>query len=128
MKALTVRQPWASHIAEARKIYETRSFPTKHRGLLAIHAGKSTEIIGRANANHFPLGMVICAAQLVACHRVEDLEDITEEERNLGDFSPGRFAWELRDVVRFDPPIPARGNLGLWNWEPPSAGMKEMLC
>lgn len=39
MKALTVRQPWASLIALGVKTVETRSWSTKYRGPLAIHAG-----------------------------------------------------------------------------------------
>lgn len=39
MKALTVRQPWASLIALGVKRIETRTRQTKYRGPLAIHAG-----------------------------------------------------------------------------------------
>jgi hypothetical protein len=37
-------------------------------------------------------------------------------ERGMGDFSPGRFAWLLADIVALEPPVPARGRLGLWEW------------
>lgn len=40
MKALTLHQPWASLIAVGLKTIETRSWSTKYRGPLAIHAGK----------------------------------------------------------------------------------------
>lgn len=40
MKALTLRQPWASLVANGVKTIETRSWATKHRGRIAIHAGK----------------------------------------------------------------------------------------
>ncbi len=40
MKALTIRQPWASLIAAGVKTIETRSWSTRYRGLLLIHAGK----------------------------------------------------------------------------------------
>lgn len=40
MKALTLHQPWASLVAYGLKQIETRSWSTKHRGQLAIHAGK----------------------------------------------------------------------------------------
>ena len=39
MKALTIRQPWASLIALGVKTIETRSWPTRYRGPIAIHAG-----------------------------------------------------------------------------------------
>lgn len=38
MKAITIWQPWASLIACGVKQYETRSWPTKYRGPIAIHA------------------------------------------------------------------------------------------
>lgn len=41
MKALTIRQPWASLIALGVKTIETRSWSTSYRGPLAIHAGKA---------------------------------------------------------------------------------------
>ena len=41
MKALTIREPFASLIKEGYKKYETRSFKTKYRGELYIHAGKA---------------------------------------------------------------------------------------
>lgn len=41
------------------------------------------------------------------------------DQRPFGDFAPGRFAWLLTDVTPLDPPIPAKGRLGLWPWPPP---------
>ena len=42
-KALTVRQPWASAILHGGKLVENRSWPTKYRGPVAIHAGLAIE-------------------------------------------------------------------------------------
>lgn len=39
MKALTIRQPWATLIAYGVKTIETRSWHTNYRGPVAIHAG-----------------------------------------------------------------------------------------
>lgn len=39
MKAITVHQPWAMLLAFGEKEYETRSWATKYRGPIAIHAG-----------------------------------------------------------------------------------------
>lgn len=38
MKALTIWQPWASLLACGAKKYETRSWATKYKGQIAIHA------------------------------------------------------------------------------------------
>lgn len=40
MKALTLTQPWATLVAIGAKRIETRSWDTKYRGPLAIHAAK----------------------------------------------------------------------------------------
>lgn len=42
MKALTIKQPYASLIMAGIKHYETRGWKTSYRGKLAIHAGKET--------------------------------------------------------------------------------------
>lgn len=70
MKALTLLQPWASLIALGAKRFETRSWPTDHHGLLAIHASKRwhrevLEAFGASRASdwrHFPEWEAICAA------------------------------------------------------------------
>lgn len=45
MKALTLHQPWASLVALGVKTIETRSWATKHRGPIAIHAGTSSKVL-----------------------------------------------------------------------------------
>lgn len=46
MKALSVQQPWAWCIVNGYKPVENRSRNTKHRGPLAIHAGKGFDHAG----------------------------------------------------------------------------------
>lgn len=56
--------------------------------------------------------------EIVDCVPVEEIvESLTERERALGDYSPGRFAWVLENPVIFDEPFPARGKQGWWNWD-----------
>lgn len=38
----------------------------------------------------------------------------TEQEREFGDYTPGRWAWLLADVRRLPEPVPCKGALGLW--------------
>ena len=40
MKALSIMQPWAWLIANGHKDIENRSWPTRYRGPVLIHAGK----------------------------------------------------------------------------------------
>jgi hypothetical protein len=39
MKVLTLKQPWATLVANGLKEYEFRSWKTNYRGKLLIHAG-----------------------------------------------------------------------------------------
>jgi hypothetical protein len=146
--ALTVLQPWASLIACGAKRYETRHWRTPYRGDLAIHAAKSVPEEGEelmyelldaertvdgwvyldeetARALHglgiqrpgdFPLGAVVCLARLVNCVPTERVAH--QPDAVFGDFSRGRWAWELADVRLVLPPQPCRGYQGLWRWDP----------
>ncbi|KIL35147.1 2-oxoglutarate dehydrogenase E1 [Cohnella kolymensis] len=151
MKVITVIQPWATLIAIGEKKFETRSWATKYRGVLAIHAGKKIdkaacrrEPIRSVLANHgydetnLPTGVILALGCLHECWPVMyDLSDpawigferverdeqavsvsaVRGNEYHFGDYSPGRFAWELSAVTRLSKPIPAKGQLSLWNWE-----------
>jgi hypothetical protein len=42
---------------------------------------------------------------------------VPKQENAFGDYSPGRYAWLLANVRALPEPIPAKGALGLWEWE-----------
>ena len=97
MKALTVRQPWASLIALEKKRIETRTRRTSYRGPVLIHAGMSrtvaelaTELtepfLSELHPNYasgqsevgvdLPRGQVIAVAELRACFPAEEIEPL----------------------------------------------------
>jgi hypothetical protein len=142
VKALTVRQPWASLIALDAKRIETRGWSTSHRGPLAIHAGlampcrrgqtidvgpytverdRSGLLLrgpGLAWPYRLPLGAVVATVNL-HCVTEADPWAIRPAEYPLGDYTPGRRAWHLTDVEPIrDPVLGVRGQLGLWDWRP----------
>ena len=137
MKALTIIQPWASLIACGAKRFETRSWSTKYRGQVAIHAGlkaayefdnETCRAISSAFKDYaeiedlsdfiseLPHGAFIAIAELVDCQPTNHLNP-SEAEYLFGDWTPGRYAWEFINVRRFQVPIPTRGFQGLWNWD-----------
>ena len=59
MKALTLTQPWATLVAMGAKRIETRSWSTKYRGRLAIHAAKSFPKEARALCFAEPFASVL---------------------------------------------------------------------
>lgn len=147
MKAITIRQPWATLIAIGEKRFETRGWQTKHRGELAIHAGKQIDKeaceeyeIMAALARHgymadnLPTGSVIAVTKLEECWEVSRClrgdvvlekdggntmreDPVSKKEKTFGWFDDGRYAWELGDVKQLPEPIPAEGKLSLWEWE-----------
>lgn len=73
----------------------------------------TVELLAVASADAPGYGLV----RAVSNHHGRPPYYFTPLEYELGDYSPGRFAWVLGDPVEFPEPIPARGALGLWNWE-----------
>ena len=148
MRTITIIQPWATLIAVGEKRFETRSWPTKHRGELAIHAGKKIDKeacevpeIKAALARHgytadnLPTSAVVGTCHLAECWKIkhhdsmvykvgsefpfndlDECEEVWGDELVFGDYTEGRYAWELRDVQRLPEPIPVKGQQGLWNW------------
>src|SRR5262245_329138 len=143
MKCISIKQPWASLVILGAKKFETRSWKTEYRGPLLIHASKGLERTLQAlclqepfksalelgyniEADHngglisdMPLGCVLGVVELVECLRVEDVplqRMAGGNEEAFGDYSTGRYAWELRNPHRFDQPIPFPGHLGLWEF------------
>ena len=38
------------------------------------------------------------------------------QEYICGEYSIGRYAWVLEDIKELSKPIPAKGSLGIWNY------------
>jgi hypothetical protein len=121
MKAITLWQPWASLVADQLKTIETRSWHTKYRGVLAIHAGLKMDLDCKDACRRFgydpktiPRGAVLCTVMLVDCVQFPNPKAKPDE---YGDFTDGRFGWLLEKVNRFTTPFPAKGGRMLWNWD-----------
>jgi len=128
VKALTLWQPWASLVVRGVKQYETRSWSTRHRGLLAIHAAKRKVSaggfeqfagllvpLGYERAEDLPRGCVLGTVEVVNVQRTTEIRDrLDAPELLLGDYSSGRYAWELGNPRVLPVPVAVRGQQGLW--------------
>ena len=127
MKAISLWQPWASAIALGYKAIETRGWPTRHRGAIAIHAAKRwtrderdmakmlAEDHGLDGLLNPPRGCIVAIADLVSVRPTEHLVDqITKRELMLGNYVHGRFGWMLENVRPLKQPVPFRGMQGLF--------------
>jgi activating signal cointegrator 1 len=76
-----------------------------------------------------PRGAIVATCELVDCVQVlyewprnqvvsqRSRHILTDQECAFGDYSPGRYAWLLMDVLPLPEPIIAKGALGLWTWD-----------
>lgn len=96
------------------------------------------QALKRANVfciDDLPRGAIVATCYLVGCEETDWAVEnngiykiiggerrhwpLTDQELAFGDYTPGRFAWLLADVKPLAEPIPARGALGLWEWNEP---------
>lgn len=130
MKALTISQPYASLIADGEKWIENRTWETRYRGRLAIHAGKGTQYLDRTRLADYPTGVVLATCDLVACFSLQWIEFMAKKrpkifangtERYWSEIArhqhaEGPWCWVLQHVERLPVPIAASGKQGLWEW------------
>ena len=121
MKALTIKEPWASLIVQGFKKYEFRSWKTNYRGKILIHAGLSKENIEKfINYNlDISSGEIIGEAYITDCILVD--ESLDKKLRNIdknvyGNNHVGLYAFKLEKIVKYDKKIKVKGKLGLWNY------------
>lgn len=126
MKALTIKQPYATLIAEGIKEYEFRTWKTNYRGEFLVHAGKGKNIQYMEKFKdldlEYPSGCIIAIASLENCI------EVTNEFRNIlrkknpilyshiiNDKNWKGYAFKLTNVKKIEN-IPAQGKLSFWNY------------
>ena len=124
MKVITIKQPWATLIAEGIKKYEFRSWKTNYRGKLLIHAGSSVDReymkLYKNLGFEFPTKRIIAEVTLEDCLEFDDeLNDKLIKENNIayGNYRRTGFAWKLKDIKKLDIDKEVNGQLGLWNYD-----------
>jgi len=139
MKALSIKQPWASLIAHGIKNIENRTWKTKFRGRIFIHAsakdaGALYELLNEkqieAMSNHWtaappfpdrPVSAIIGEVDIIDCvinHPsiwAEKEEDLTKKPI---------YNWVLANPVLYEKPIlNVKGKLSFWDFE-----RKQSVC
>ena len=122
MKVLTLKQPWATLVAEGIKKYEFRSWKTNYRGKILIHAG--TGIDKKALEKFKDLNLEFPSKRILAEVEIEDCLELNDElnkkiiaEQNIAYGSKYRtgYAWKLTNVKKINIGKEIKGQLGLWN-------------
>ncbi len=122
MKVLTLKQPWATLVAEGIKKYEFRTWKTNYRGKVLIHAGAGVdkkELSRFKDLNlEYPSKKIIAEVEIEDCLELDDkLNDKIIQENNIAYGSKKRtgYAWKLKNVKKIDINKEINGKLGLWN-------------
>lgn len=123
MKAISVKQPWASLIARGSKTVEVRTWATKYRGPLLIVAGLQPDNnimkkTAKSNATGavwlndlypenklsgwYPLGAAVCVVNIVGCEPFSN-EKHAEGAAFESDFAEKLFAWLLSNPQPVQP-------------------------
>jgi hypothetical protein len=110
-KELSIRQPWAHLIVAGIKQIENRTWTTRYRGPLLIHAGQlwHDETIADIERRHriaIPRDL-----QLGGIVGIVDLVDVVTQSDDPYFYGPFGFVLENARLLSF---TPMRGRLGIW--------------
>lgn len=105
IKALSIKQPYPHHIFHDGKDVENRDWPTRGRGWVIVHAGKTDEGIP-ASIGALPKGGVVGMMKITDC--VEQMESR---------WFFGRYGFVIGDAFPL-PLVPCRGMLGFFALDP----------
>jgi hypothetical protein len=120
--ALSLVQPWGELVVAGKKNVENRSWNTKKRGFIAIHASKSKDKkrfeLCRDFYRHYidsddvDFGAVIGFAEIID---VIDEETVTKKTQKW--FEESQYGFVLDNIIRLDDPVEIKGHMGFWKLE-----------
>jgi len=134
MKALSIRQPWASLIIKAKKDIENRNWHTKFRGRILVHAAKGMTRGEHEGAIDFAVDAIRADPRNAGAARIVTLRELgfAFDDLERGGFvgsveivdcvtdseSPwfmGRYGFVLRDPQPLPFFVPYKGQLGFFD-------------
>jgi hypothetical protein len=112
LKCLSLRQPWASLIVAGEKKVENRSWYTRHRGPLLIHASKTVDLDAcrehRLDPESLPTGVILGLVNVADC--------LPPEEPCRSRWADkGAHHWLLADPQLLRNPVHFIGRVGLFH-------------
>lgn len=127
MKVITIKQPWTTLIAKGYKEYEFRTWKTKYRGDILIHAGKGIDKKAMSRFENLnlecPKGCIIAKAKITDCIYVDDkfVRDVVPKNPEVYKELINKDNWnvygfKIEDVEEIEP-IQINGKLSLWDYD-----------
>lgn len=126
MKTITIKQPFATLIAEGYKEYEFRTWKSSYRGDILIHAGKSIDKKAMERFSYlnleYPLGCIIAKANMTDCVEVNEefsKRMIAKDKNVYHNLTKKRdkalYGFKMENVEKIEP-IYVNGMLSLWEY------------
>ena len=125
MKVITLKQPFATLIAEGYKEYEFRKWKTSYRGEIYIHAGLGVDKEAMERFKYlnleYPKGQIIAKCIMTDCILVDEkMKEILKEKdpivyKGAINSNKQEYAFKLDNIEKIKP-IPAKGKLSFWTW------------
>lgn len=123
MRVITLKQPWATLVAENIKKYEFRSWKYNYRGEILIHAGAGIDIDAMKKVEH--LNLEFPNKKILAKVVIEDCIELNEEINKIicsqnpliyGNKNRTGYAWKLGKVTKLNINKVISGKQGIWNY------------
>lgn len=118
MRAISIAQPWAECIVFNGKNIENRTWDTKFRGYLAIHASKSKDLSRfkycqedyglNLTPENVDFGAIIGIAEIVG---VITKKNLTRETKK---WFHGEYGFHLKNIIKLKEPVHVNGALSFW--------------
>lgn len=124
MKVITLKQPWATLVAEGIKQYEFRSWKYNYRGEILIHAGAGID--KEAMKKVESLNLEYPQKRIIAKVIIEDCLELNDELNKkicnsnpmvYGNKNRTGFVWKLKDVKKISCDETVSGKQGIWNYD-----------
>lgn len=124
MKVITLKQPWATLVAEGIKKYEFRTWKYKYRGEILIHAGAGIDKDAMKKVEglnlEYPQKRIIAKVTIDDCLKLDDELNKKICQSNpliYGNKNRTGFAWKLSNAQKINNDKIINGKQGIWNYD-----------
>ena len=121
MRVITLKQPWASLVANGLKVYEFRNMNYSYRGKILIHAGKGIDKDAMDRVQEFnldyPQSRIIAEVEIVDCIKVDTEFNKMINKLNSPVYEVKErtgYAWKLDNIKKLNIDKTINGKQSIW--------------
>lgn len=121
IRVITLKQSWASLVANGLKIYEFRNMNYSYRGKILIHAGKSFDKDAMERVKDYnldyPTAKILAEVEIVDCIKIDNNFNEMINKLNspvYGNKKRTGYAWKLENINKINIDKTINGKQGIW--------------